>query len=186
MLITLFLSETNASHWSSYIADLANRLTPEFGDKPMAAGLRGLTRHTRVSPEEELKTQRADQNLGEDTTVGDLLRELITRLNDSQQSQTPTEGNEKILKIDIGRLHYTLVSSPSKNQYHLSPREQEIVRLVAEGLPNKCISAVLEISSWTVATHLRRVFAKLGVNSRAAMVAKLLEDPRSLSTDYTD
>jgi DNA-binding CsgD family transcriptional regulator len=149
----------------------------------MAAGLRGLTRHPRVSPDEELKTERAAQNLGEDTTVGDLLRELVTRLNDSQQPQTATEGNEKVLEIDIGRLRYTLVSSPSKNQYHLSPREQEIVRLVAEGLPNKCISAVLEISSWTVATHLRRIFAKLGVNSRAAMVAKLLG---SSSTDYTD
>jgi len=50
------------------------------------------------------------------------------------------------------------------------------VRLVAEGLPNKCISAILEISSWTVATHLRRIFAKLGVGSRAAMVARLLEE----------
>jgi len=105
--------------------------------------------------------------------VGDLMRELITKLNDSQQTASVSEGNETVLGIDVGRLHYTLVSSPSKSQYHLSPREQEIVRLVAEGLPNKCISAVLEISSWTVATHLRRVFAKLGVNSRAAMVARL-------------
>ena len=54
----------------------------------------------------------------------------------------------------------------------LSPREQEIVRLVAVGLPNKAIAAVLEISVWTVATHLRRVFAKLEVNSRAGMVAR--------------
>jgi hypothetical protein len=46
---------------------------------------------------------------------------------------------------------------------------------VAKGLPNKCISAVLEISTWTVATHLRRVFAKLGVSSRAAMIARVLE-----------
>ena len=136
----------------------------------MAAGLRNLTRH-RANQQQEQDPEAA--NLREDTTVGDLMRELITKLNDSQQSQT--EGNETVLEIDIGRLHYTLVSSPCKSQYHLSPREQEIVRLVAEGLPNKCISAVLEISSWTVATHLRRVFAKLGVNSRAAMVAKLFE-----------
>jgi hypothetical protein len=31
----------------------------------------------------------------------------------------------------------------------------------------------LNISSWTVCTHLRRVFAKLGVGSRAAMVARV-------------
>jgi DNA-binding CsgD family transcriptional regulator len=37
------------------------------------------------------------------------------------------------------------------------------------------IADVLNISSWTVCTHLRRIFAKLGVGSRAAMVAQLLE-----------
>jgi DNA-binding CsgD family transcriptional regulator len=55
----------------------------------------------------------------------------------------------------------------------LSPREQEIVRMVAKGYPNKAIASVLEISSWTVGTHLRRIFAKVSVNSRAALVAQL-------------
>jgi DNA-binding CsgD family transcriptional regulator len=49
------------------------------------------------------------------------------------------------------------------------------VRMVAKGHPNKVIADVLNISSWTVCTHLRRIFAKLGVGSRAAMVAQLLE-----------
>lgn len=57
----------------------------------------------------------------------------------------------------------------------LTPREHEITRLVAKGLPNKTIAGVLDMSPYTVATHLRRVFAKLGVNSRAAMVARLFE-----------
>lgn len=56
----------------------------------------------------------------------------------------------------------------------LSPREEEIARMVAKGYPNKTIAAVLEISPWTVCTHLRRIFAKLDVRSRAAMVARLL------------
>ena len=34
----------------------------------------------------------------------------------------------------------------------------------------------LGISSWTVSTHLRRMFAKFGVNSRAALVAKIVEE----------
>jgi DNA-binding CsgD family transcriptional regulator len=58
----------------------------------------------------------------------------------------------------------------------LSPREQEIARMVAKGYPNKMIAAVLEISTWTVSSHLRRIFAKFGVASRAAMVARLLEE----------
>ena len=56
----------------------------------------------------------------------------------------------------------------------LSPREQEIARMIAKGYANKTIAAVLDISVWTVSTHLRRIFAKLGVTSRAAMVTKML------------
>jgi DNA-binding CsgD family transcriptional regulator len=56
----------------------------------------------------------------------------------------------------------------------LSPREREIARMVATGLTNKSIAQMLDISPWTVSTHLRRIFAKLSVTSRAAMVARLL------------
>jgi DNA-binding NarL/FixJ family response regulator len=52
----------------------------------------------------------------------------------------------------------------------LTERELEIATLVAWGWPNKQIADRLHISEWTVSTHLRRVFAKLGVSSRAAMV----------------
>jgi DNA-binding CsgD family transcriptional regulator len=60
------------------------------------------------------------------------------------------------------------ISGPS-----LSPREQEIARLVAIGYPNKTIAGILEISPWTVATHVRRIFNKLGVHGRPEMVAEL-------------
>jgi DNA-binding NarL/FixJ family response regulator len=56
-----------------------------------------------------------------------------------------------------------------------SPRECEIARMVAKGYPNKTIASVVEISSWTVCTHLRRMFAKLRVSSRAAMVAQMMD-----------
>jgi DNA-binding CsgD family transcriptional regulator len=52
----------------------------------------------------------------------------------------------------------------------LTSRELEIVKLVALGRPNKQIASRLHISEWTVSTHLRRIFVKLGVDSRAAMV----------------
>jgi DNA-binding CsgD family transcriptional regulator len=64
--------------------------------------------------------------------------------------------------------------------FELSPREREIVRLVAQGLPNKQIGAVLNISPWTVNSHMRRLFAKCGVRSRAALVASAFQpDPLS-------
>ena len=66
----------------------------------------------------------------------------------------------------------------------LSPREQQIVRLVAKGHVNRTIGRVLDISPWTVSTHLRRIFAKLGVASRASMIAALYApDPPPLRDD---
>ena len=51
----------------------------------------------------------------------------------------------------------------------LSTRELQIATLVAMGCPNKQVADKLRISEWTVATYLRRIFAKLGVDTRAAM-----------------
>lgn len=59
----------------------------------------------------------------------------------------------------------------------LSPREQQIAVMVARGRTNQSIAGALEISAWTVSTHLRRIFAKLAVSSRAEMVAHLLGSP---------
>ncbi|MCU0525847.1 MAG: LuxR C-terminal-related transcriptional regulator [Elainella sp. Prado103] len=55
----------------------------------------------------------------------------------------------------------------------LSDRELQIAQLVAQGQSNKQIAQQLQISKWTVLTHLRRIFSKLNVDSRAAMVYQL-------------
>jgi len=52
----------------------------------------------------------------------------------------------------------------------LSPREVEVLRLVARGLSNAEIGRELYISEATVKTHLLRSFAKLGVSDRTAAV----------------
>jgi DNA-binding NarL/FixJ family response regulator len=57
----------------------------------------------------------------------------------------------------------------------LTSREMQIAKLVAKGRANKQIAAELEISEWTVSTHLRRIFAKLDVDTRAAMVVKCFD-----------
>ena len=88
-------------------------------------------------------------------------------------------GHEIVLDLDVDDAHYTLVRrriQPTHAPIALSPREREIALLIAQGLPNKTIAAVLEISLWTVATYVRRLFAKLGVSSRAEMVACVMTD----------
>jgi DNA-binding NarL/FixJ family response regulator len=52
----------------------------------------------------------------------------------------------------------------------LTGRELQIATLVAQGYGNKQVAKQLHISEWTVSSYLRRIFAKLGVESRAAMV----------------
>jgi len=48
----------------------------------------------------------------------------------------------------------------------LTPREMEVIRLLAEGLSNKEIAALLFISPRTVNYHLDNIYSKLGVGSR--------------------
>lgn len=57
----------------------------------------------------------------------------------------------------------------------LSPRETEVLSLVAGGLTNAEIGRALFVSEATVKTHLLRVFGKLGVSGRTAAVTTALD-----------
>ena len=63
-----------------------------------------------------------------------------------------------------------------KADYGLTAREEEILRLLSEGLIKKEIAAALRISVNTVSTHLRRVYGKLHVNTNTGAVAKALRE----------
>ncbi len=58
--------------------------------------------------------------------------------------------------------------SPAANT--LSPREEEVVRYVVQGLRNAEVARRLAISEETVKTHLNRIFRKLGVRDRVGLV----------------
>ncbi|MEP7104577.1 MAG: ATP-binding protein [Chloroflexota bacterium] len=59
----------------------------------------------------------------------------------------------------------------------LSAREREIAGLVADGLTNAAIAKRLNLSHWTVATHVAHVLAKLAFRSRAQIAAWYLAGP---------
>ena len=52
----------------------------------------------------------------------------------------------------------------------LTPREIEIVRMVARGLRNRAIAGQLSISEGTVKVHLHNIYEKLGVDGRLALL----------------
>jgi DNA-binding NarL/FixJ family response regulator len=110
-----------------------------------------------------------------------LARKLVKQATSDNRSSVIHEGGEQgdvILDLEVDGVRCLLLRAHTKREpspITLSPREQEIARMIAKGYPNKTIAAVLEISSWTVCTHIRRIFAKLSVGSRAAMVARLME-----------
>jgi len=60
---------------------------------------------------------------------------------------------------------------PAAGDPTVSPREVEVLRLIAEGLANPQIAQRLAISVPTVKTHVNNLFAKLAVPDRAAAVA---------------
>lgn len=62
-----------------------------------------------------------------------------------------------------------------QEQEILSPRESEILALVCLGHSNKAIARALNLSENTVKFHLKRIFKKLGVESRSAAVAAVHE-----------
>ena len=60
---------------------------------------------------------------------------------------------------------------PTAVEVMLTPRELEILRLIAQGRTNKAVAKTLGISSHTVGFHLAAVFRKLGVRGRTEAVA---------------
>lgn len=66
-------------------------------------------------------------------------------------------------------------------RYRLTPREREVAMLVLQGFSNRTIAGRLSLTEYTVEGYVRRILAKVGVNSRTALVAAILgwESPQN-------
>ena len=83
-------------------------------------------------------------------------------------TKAPLPGRSPVFSADVPVVSPPPQATPGFSE--LTRRETQIVELIAAGACNKQVAAQLAISEWTVGTHLRRIFVKLGVRSRAAMV----------------
>jgi two-component system nitrate/nitrite response regulator NarL len=93
--------------------------------------------------------------------------------------QDAMKGNNVVAKELIGSLTRIVQGQPRKDLRpgtllsDLTPREQEILRHLAEGQSNKGIARALDITDGTVKLHVKSILRKLGVRSRveAAVIA---------------
>ncbi|GLZ78029.1 DNA-binding response regulator [Actinorhabdospora filicis] len=80
---------------------------------------------------------------------------------------------EAVLAPSVAALLMDRVRKPAPGP--LSARELEVLRLVADGASNREAASRLFLTEATVKSHLLNVYAKLGVNDRAAAVAEAYE-----------
>jgi DNA-binding CsgD family transcriptional regulator len=76
---------------------------------------------------------------------------------------------------DLARVDALMRKAPSGDTKGLTPRELQVLRLVAAGTTNKAIAAELVLSERTVDRHVSNIFTKLGVSSRSAATAYAYE-----------
>jgi NarL family two-component system response regulator LiaR len=86
-------------------------------------------------------------------------------------------GGDTVLHPDVASvLAKRLAANGKEKPNSLTPRQREILRLLASGLENKQIARQLGIGVHTVKTHVSRVLAKLGASSRTEAVVFALRD----------
>jgi DNA-binding NarL/FixJ family response regulator len=82
---------------------------------------------------------------------------------------------DAIRRVAAGGLAFSV--RPTKSGLaRLSPREHDVVRLVADGRTNDEIGSALQIGSKTVETHLARLFERLGVASRTELAMRAVRE----------
>jgi DNA-binding response OmpR family regulator len=107
---------------------------------------------------------------GERTEPHDRVAGLL--LGGDDYLSKPFEPGELVARVQA------LLRRASLNNGHsrLTPREQEVLTLLADGKTQDEIAESLVISSRTVGTHIERILSKLGVHSRAQAVAVAYRD----------
>ncbi len=106
---------------------------------------------------------------------------LTESLDDNQKTETTVHI---IGSCTLNGKQYVLISRQDANSSVLKEtvsasdlltrRELQVAMMVCQGRGNKQIAYRLHLSEWTVSSYLRRIYSKLGVRTRTAMVTKLL------------
>lgn len=99
----------------------------------------------------------------------DLGNNLITAINEVYLGGSPMTPSiaRKVLKQFQS-------TNQSKEDFHLSKREEEVLQFLVKGLPYKIIANEMQISYDTVRAHIKKIYEKLHVSSMTEAVAKAI------------
>jgi len=86
------------------------------------------------------------------------------------------EGGAPMSPTIAKRVLQSFENKSAARQYHLSPRETEILHLLIKGYSVKLIAAELKIAFDTTRAHLRNIYQKLHVNCGKEAIAKVLSE----------
>ena len=109
---------------------------------------------------------------------------IVTNLIDRQVSRTPTGGDLPDIAAMAKQIEEIkalltqkggITKTPPPIRIDFTPREQDVLNRVAEGLMNKEIASRLETSVRNVEKYVSRLFSKTGTNSRTELVRYALE-----------
>jgi len=102
--------------------------------------------------------------------------ELLAAVKDVHAGGSPMSSN---IARKIVQSFQRFNNASSAEPDNLSPREHEVLELLARGYLYKEIASLLHISVPTVNTHIRRIYEKLHVRSRSQAVAKFAHIPNA-------
>ncbi|MEZ7788010.1 DNA-binding response regulator [Actinomyces naeslundii] len=100
---------------------------------------------------------------------------IVLSPHSGKHFRTPPSATQSTFAMrDTSTPNKTTASSPHPEFVPLSSREIEVLKLMADALPNKQIARNLNISEATVKTHVSTLIAKLGVQDRVGAVVKAI------------
>ena len=101
--------------------------------------------------------------------ISERLGEAITQV---RQGEAPMSPGIARMVIESMQQH----TKPLANDYHLTPREKEILGNLSKGKSYKMIAADFFISIDTVRTHIKNIYEKLQVHSQVEAVSKAVNE----------